>query len=260
MEVILRPLTKNTWAGVKGDRYKNCSSWIGTYFTRNGALHTGFEKPDGTLDYETADRLTVALHKEPKSLYPSSDFWNTFYVRMGRDEIKLDTSRPEDELKYLFLKTHKRVQDGYAKPNPSANFILINFETEAKEFNKVARDKRKAMKEFDKLSTAEMKKVLRLYGQRSDNLSAELVENKLFELIDKDPSKFFDKWIDNKRRETEWLLQEAISKNVIRKNKSEYKYGNDTVGHTLDDAIIYLDDPQHRDLKSIIINEVNNKM
>jgi len=191
MEVILRPLQRNVWAGVKGDRYKNCHSWIGTYFTRTGLLHTG-------ITIEEADRLADAMHKEPKSLYPSSEFWNNYYIRVESNDVHLDTSRPEDELKYLFLKSHKWVQNGFTDINPQARYILINFETEAKEFNKVSRDKRRAMKEFDKLSTADMKKVLRLYGQRSDNLSAELVENKLFELIEKDPEKFFTKWIDNK--------------------------------------------------------------
>ena len=114
MEVILRPLTKNTWAGVKGDRYKYCNYYIGTYFTRTGNIHTG-------LTIEDADRLAAAMNKEPKSLYPSSEFWNTYYVRMQNNDLHLDLSRPEDELKYLFLKTHMRVQDGYGKINPSAN-------------------------------------------------------------------------------------------------------------------------------------------
>jgi hypothetical protein len=113
------------------------------------------------------------------------------------------------------------------------------------------------MKEFEKLSLADMRKLLRLYGHRSDNLSGELVENKLFEIIERDPIKFFDKWVDNKRRETEFIIMDAIAKNVIKKNRSEYKYGTDTLGMSLDDTIIYLESPEHRDLKATIINEIN---
>jgi hypothetical protein len=250
MEVILRPLKRNAWAGVKN--YKNCFDNIGTYFTRSNQFYTGLTKED-------AERLEIALQKEPRSLVPSSEFWNTFYVKMGNKDLILNTEFPMDELKYLFLLGHKRVANGYSDNKPTADYVLINKESEAQQSNKFNQLKRKANKEFDKLSTADMKKALRLFGHRSDNLSAELVEAKLFELVDKEPIKFLDKWVENKKRETEYLIQEAVAKNVIRKNRSEYTYGMDNIGHTLEDTISYLDSPEHRDLKAIIINEVNAK-
>jgi RAB protein geranylgeranyltransferase component A len=247
MEVILRPLRKSSWAGVYN--YKNCSNYIGTYLTRSGAIYTG-------LTDEDAKRLG---EKIGKGLHPSSEFWLNFYIRTSSKDIYLHLDDPWDELRYLFLKSHKRVKDGFSDRNPYADFVLINKEIEATESNKINQIKRKAMKEFDKLSLSDMRKVLRLFGHKSDNLSADLVESKLFDIVEKDPSKFFEKWIDNSQRETDYLIQEAVSKNVIRRNKSEYKYGTDVIGHNLEDAISYLDSPQNRDLKAIIINEVNSK-
>src|SRR4030042_1685358 len=151
------------------------------------------------------------------------------------------------------------VHNGLSDRNPYADYVLINKETEALESNKFNQIKRKVMKEFDKLSLTDMRKALRLYGTRADNLSSELVESRLFDLVDRDPAKFIEIWVDNSNRETDYLIQEAIAKNVIRKNKSEYKYGTDIIGHTLSDAILYLDSPENRDLKAIIINEVNSK-
>ena len=246
MEVILRPLRKSEWAGVY--KYKNCVTNIGTYWTRSGQIYTG-------LNDEDRERLEKKLGL---LLVPSSEYWQTFYIKVGNKDIILNTDDPFDELKYLFLTGHKNVANGFNDTTrPLANFILINKESEAKITNKYNLVKRKAMKEFDKLSTAEMKKVLRLFGHRSDNISAELVEARLFDYIEKEPQKFIDRWVENKRRETEYLIQEAVSKNIIRKNRSEYRYGMDVIGHSLEDTIVYLDSPEHRELKSIIINEVN---
>lgn len=248
MEVILKPLIKTGWAGVH--KYKNCSDYVGSYFTRSGQLYTGLTKED-------ADRLGALTGLD---LRQNSDYWVDFIIRVTTKDIVLNLDDPFDELKYLFLKSHKRVANGFSdQTKPTANYVLINKEVEAAEFNKHGQIKRKAMKEFDKLSLADMRKVLRLYGHKADNLGAELVENKLFELVEKDPQKFFTIWVDNKRRETTFLLQEAIAKNIIRKNKSEYKYGTDTIGYTLEDAITYLDSPEHRDFKGVIQNEVNAK-
>ena len=248
MEVILRPLKKDNWAGV--NKYKGCTDSIGTYFTRSGRVYTG-------LTEEDAERLGKKLGY---LLTPASEFWNNFYIKVGNKDIYLDTKDPMDELRYLFLKSHMRVADGFSDVKPTAHYVLINKEHEAEQVNKFNQIKRKAIKEFDKLSTVDQKKTLRLYGHRSDNLSADLVEQKLFDIVEKDPEKFLELWVNNKRRETQFLIQEAVGKDVIRRNKSEYKYGTDTIGFNLDDAIDYLDSPEHRDLKTIIINAVNAKM
>jgi hypothetical protein len=262
MEVIVRPLLRNAMPGVRG-RYKNCFDWVGPYYSRSGNLYSGLTEEDIDLKLPvgtTAARLEQSLQKGIGSLSPYSDYWKTFHIRFDNKDLVLDTDIPDDELKYIFLKHHKSVANGFSdKTKPMADYIIINKENEAQEANKHGQLRRKAMKEFDKLSLTDMRKLLRLYGHRSDNISSELVENKLFEIIEKDPKKFFDKWVDNKRRETEFLITDGVAKNVIRKNKSEYKYGVDTLGMSIDDAINYLDAPEHRDLKAVIINEISTK-
>jgi len=247
MEVILKPLRTSEWAGVH--KYRNCNDWIGTYLTRSGARYTG-------LIDEDAKRLGDILKVD---LFHASEFWNNFYIRISNKDVYFNTDDPSDEIKYLFLKSHKRVRDGFNDNKPGANYVLINKEAEAVEANKYNQLRRKAILEFGKLSAVEQRKVLRLFGHRADNLTPELVENKLFEIVEKEPQRFLDRWTNNKNRETEFLIQEAVSKNVIRRNKSEYKYGTDTIGFTLEDAISYINNPEHRDLKEIITNDVKVK-
>jgi hypothetical protein len=104
-----------------------------------------------------------------------------------------------------------------------------------------------------------MRKALRLFGVKSDTMSNELVESTLFNLVDKQPKKFFAKWVDNKSKDTEFLLESAIAKGIIRKDKTRYIYGTDQFADSLEEAIAYLDSKKNQDLKLSIINQVENK-
>lgn len=104
-----------------------------------------------------------------------------------------------------------------------------------------------------------MRKCLRLFGVKSDNLSNELVESTLFNLVDKNAQKFFDIWVNNKSKDTEFLLEEAIAKGIIRKDRTQYYYGTELMASSKEDAIAYLDAKKNQDLKLSIINQIENK-
>ena len=190
---------------------------------------------------------------------PYSRYWVTFIVKVTNKELLLDTSRPWDELQYLFLKNHHRVAIGLNDLKPGADFVLINKDSEAQESNRLNKKKRDAIKEFDKMSLEDMRKCLRLFGYKADTMSAELVESKLFEQVESSPEKFFSKWVNNKTKNTEFIIEAAIAKNIMRKNKNAYLYGTDIIGTSLEDAVIYLDEKKNQDLKLTILNELESK-
>ena len=247
MKVIIKSLNKNTWAGVS--QYKNCTTSLSPYFTRSGRIYTGLEKED---EERLGEKLRIDLS-------PSSPFWSTFHIKLGSKDLILDITDPYEELKYLFLKNHKRIADGLADRKPTANYVIINEESEAKEENKRNQLKRRALRELDKLSIGDMRKCLRILGNKADEVSNEIVEQRLSNIVENDPSTFIDKWVDNKKKETEYLVQDAVAKNVIRKNKNVYKYGTDIIGHNLEAAIDYLDNPTNQDLKFTITQETSAK-
>ena len=78
-------------------------------------------------------------------------------------------------------------------------------------------------------------------------------------MVDKNPKQFFLKWVNNKSKETEFLLESAIAKGVIRKDRTQYYYGTEMFADSLDEAIAYLDSKKNQDLKLSIINQVENK-
>jgi len=243
MEVRIKHLHKQDWSGIT--RYPNCFDALGPYFTRSGRIYTGLSKED-------ADRLGEILSLD---LAPGSAYWDTFRIRMGSEDFYLDTTDPFDELKYLFLKGHKRVAESLDSIKPTAQYYISNPQEEASKNNIQNRLKRQAYKEFDKMKSGDIKKCLRLYGFKSDSVSDSVAEERLMTLLEQSPARFFDKWVNNKNRATEYLIKEAISKNVVRKNKNIYSYGTTTLGNTLEAAIEYIDEKENSEIKATIINE-----
>lgn len=250
MEIILKKKNKHAWSNVV--KYKNCFDYIAPYWTRSGSIYTG-------LTAEDEKRLEKALGFQEGKLARHSPFWTNFCVKLGIDEKVFHTDNAWDELQYLFLKDHKRVATSLSAVKAATDYLLINKESEAVESNRINKQRRQAIKEFDKLSLEDMRKCLRLYGYKADTMSAELIEQKLFTEVEKDPSRFFNKWVNNKNRATESIVEQAIAKNVMRKSRNVYYYGTDIVGNSLDDAIAYLDTPANQDLKLTILQEIESK-
>ena len=250
MEVIVRIIKSNPWTGLT--KWPTCYDYIGSYWTRSGNLYTG-------LTVEDARRLEKSLGYEEGHLGPQSSFWDTYAVKVGRRDVMLNTDRPEDELKYLFLKGHKRVANGLQAITPATDYVMINTDSEAKEANKRNQIKREAYREMDKMSIEDMRKCLRLYGIKSDNLTNELIEAKLTEQIEASPSKFLERWVNNKNREINFVIEEAISKNIIRKNRAQYYFGTDLIGNGLEDVIAYLNDKKNQEIKASILQEIKGK-
>lgn len=247
MIVILRPIAKKSWSGLI--KYRNCYEDIGPYFTRSGRVYTGLTSTDET-------RLGSILGWDLKS---GSEFWKDFFIRTSGKDLYLDTNDAHDELKYLFLKNHKRVKNSIMENKASANFVLINKDEEAKRTNLYSRTKREALKEFDKLTPEDMRSCLRLYGNNGDSMSNELLEKVLFDIVEGNPESFLEKWVNNKRRDIEALIERAIAKNIIRKNKNVYMYGTDIIGHSLAETSYFLEEPKNQDIKIAIMKQLESK-
>lgn len=247
MKIVIKALNKNQWSGVV--QYKNCNTSLAPYFTRTGRIYTGLTKED---EIRLGEKLRIDLNH-------SSPFWSTFHIKMSSKDLHLDILDPYDELRYLFLKNHKRVAEGLSDKKATANYVVVNEEVEAKEVNKYSQIKRRAFKEFDKMSVGDMRKCLRILGRNAEDLSNEVVEQRLNDYIESDPTNYLEKWVNNTKKETEFLIQEAVAKNVIRKNKNVYKYGTDIIGHNLESAVDYIENLANQDLKFVITQETNAK-
>lgn len=250
MEVIVRIIKVNPWSNLT--KWAGCFDYIATYLTRSGNIYTG-------LSVKQAEELENKLGYPSGHLSPLSTYWDTFAVKIGTGDLRLNTEKPEDMLKYLFLKNHKRVADGINNISPSTDYVLINQDAEAEVANKRSRIKKDAFIASTKMSIEEMRKCLRLFGQKTDTMSNELVEAKLNEIIEKEPDKFMARWVNNKSREMMFIIEEALSKNIIRRNRSQYYFGTDMIGNGMEDVIAYLDDKKNQEIKLAILSEIKSK-
>ena len=250
MVVELRIKKKSPWAGLV--KYKHCFDYIAPYYTRSGSIYTG-------LTSEDEKYFEKALGYQEGELARSSNFWSNFVVRIGSQPVLLDDQYPRQAMIIKFLTNHKRVATSLDKLDAGKDYLLINREAEAIQQNKINKVRRDALKEFDKLSLDQMRKCLRIFGVKSDTMSNELLESTLLNLIDKNPQKFFTIWVNNKTKETQYLIEEAIAKGIIRKDHTQYYYGTEMLADSLEDCIAYLDSKKNQDLKLSILNQVENK-
>lgn len=245
--VKLRPIRRDQWSKV--GKYKNCHTDLAPYYTRSGRIYTGLTTND-------EERLSKELKID---LTPDSNFWKNFFIRTGVEDILLDVDDPFEEVKYLFLKNHKRVKNSILEKKATADFVLINENEEAKRDNIYNRIKREAVKAFDSMSVTDMRKALRLFGENADDAPNEVVENRLYSIVEGNSEKFLEKWVHNQHKDTDFILESAISKNIIRKNKNIYRYGSDIIGNSKEDAIYFLEDLKNQDVKIAIKNAIESK-
>ena len=140
-----------------------------------------------------------------------------------------------------------------------ANFVLINKEEEARKASVYGRIKRTAITEFDKLSPEDMRKSLRIYGHNADSMTNEMAENRLFEIVEGDPEGFLNKWVNNKDRDTQYIIEKAVSKNIIRQANRLFTYATEKLGHGMDEVVNFMDDPKNQDIRVAILKAVDAK-
>jgi hypothetical protein len=247
MIVVLRPIGRKTWSGLI--KYRNCYEDIGPYFTRSGRIYTGLTPEDEV-------RIGTILGLDLRS---SSEYWKDFFIRTAGKDLYLDTNDINDELRYLFLKNHKRVKNSILENKASANFVLVNKDEEAKRSNLYSKVKREAIKAFDSLTPEDMRKCLRIYGHNGDSMGNELVEKTLFDIVEGNPQGFIDKWVSNPYKETEALIERAISKNIMRRNKNIYKYGTEIIGHNIGEVIAFFENVKNQDIKIAVMKQLESK-
>mgnify|MGYP001331170381 CR=1 FL=1 len=261
MKVILRPLNTNNWAGVT--HYKNCYSDLAPYFIEggNGRIYNGFNPPNATEDeLEVLEKerkiLSKALHTD---LSDKSEYWTNYFIRIKDDDVVLDDQEAEDKLKLIFLRNHFEVKRSSYEPKPQAKYVLIDEEKDAEYGLKKMRAKEEAYDAKKKMTEQDIKDALRLYGERSDDMSQSVAEVRLTDYLERDPKRFLELWVNNKGRKTLVLIEKAIVKGVVRRTNRMYSYGTTSLGTTPNEAIAFLEDPKNQDIKLAIMGSIGIK-
>lgn len=249
MSVKVQLIQNRNWPNIT--KYPGCFEWITPYIMKHsGHLYTGFNDSNEDLRLELEKRLHTDLSEK-------SEYWATFFIKLNDEELTLNEKDAFDLLRITFLKGHAECATPDTKGDPTKKFIVIDEEKEAKNQNAKSKARREVFRVLDELTNQDIYDALRLYGFNPDGTSPAICAARLDELVEKDPKKFKEIWIDNPNRQVNVLFHRAVNAGVIRKNRGIYTYGSDTLGSSQEAAISYLVDDRNTETRQAIIIQLN---
>lgn len=205
-------------------------------------------------------------------LSANSKYWETYFIKII-DKLALNFDNPHDRVKYYVL-----LANDYAAPELEArnnpDYINTKFyvhRTETEEGQKAVKGKERDKAVSTLYAMANNKNKLLLIGKYvigqkvKDSMSEDGIYNLLREnlLNDKDGSttrKFNDatsKTIEELQYKL--VVDEAVSKHVIRIREGYYQRGNATYGKSMKDVIKFLSSPENANEFASIKEELEEK-
>lgn len=253
VKLVPRADPEHTWSGYV--RYQRCKDYITSYLDKGGILVTGLTSAE-EKEYEQLMRM------EEGKLSKYSDYWNEYAVIMYDKEKELDLSKVEDSLAFRFLKAHKNVSNSWDELSdwPYASYIITDDINDAKTENTNNDIEIKATTLFTKLSIDQMSNILKLYlgNINNNNVAPDVVKSKLYKAMKDDPEKFIE-LVEDKALETKLMISQLVALKILRKNRNAYYYGEDVLGHDLEDTVGHIDNPENQGLKIALKQELTKK-
>lgn len=251
VKLVARGNPDHTWSGFV--RYAKCKDYISPYLDRSGVLVTGL------TDKEERE-FEKLLGLEEFKLSKRSSFWDDYAVIMYDKPKEFDLSIPEDALAYKMLFGHKNVANSWSNilEWPFATYVITDDVLDAASENTSHDIKIKAVTLFGKMSADQMSSLLKLYSGNinNDNVPIEVVKSKLFKVMEDDCLKFIE-LVEDKALETKLMISQLVALKVLRKNRQAYYYGEDVLGHDLEETVLHIDNPENQGLKVALKQEVS---
>jgi hypothetical protein len=200
-----------------------------------------------------------------------SEFWGNHFVSLFKDDNRLDLGNPLDYISYkILLNLKDDVSPTWAERDrkQTYQFVITSNDEELNE-RKVSFDvKKEAFKLYGKIEDDKDKLigVLGLLTNKPISKDSALtwVQTQVEAFLDSKPESFVSIMKD-KSLDTKLLVQEGVDNKIILKVSNKYKTadGLDLCENgqlpTFENAVSYLDNPKHQDVRSFIEAKLNNK-
>jgi hypothetical protein len=132
------------------------------------------------------------LDLEEGTLKQKSVFWHSYNVRVGSQPVEMHLLNPTALLQYLFLIAQSNVANGYEEVGKTSAIEFVLFSEEDEAALKV--EGRKTLKQAyalsDKLDNETKMHILAVHGILVDASSTNTIENKIDEIIERNPAEF----------------------------------------------------------------------
>jgi hypothetical protein len=195
----------------------------------------------------------LALKREDLSVYKKdNNYWTNFRVKMTKDVMLLDLSKPMDYLNYKVLLANEEsiapsAQEKFNKATYKYAIVEEGYQNEEKVAS--ASSKKTAYKHFGKIdsSPSKMRDFLNVYNStrpgnitvpknaKTDFLIAEI--EKIIETNIKD----YLQLAEDKHYDTKLIIQKGLSCRAIERDGLDYKVGGQHIGRNINEAVAFFE-------------------
>lgn len=265
MLVEIRPLDKNKWHGLKGDkaftRDITCEAFVSRH---SGQYDVRFTSEEERQHLEKVLGVDLSLSHDPGRAHPT---WSrkSFWATLPNNTKILNTEVPMQAVELAILKGAPLVANSMKEYNegkwPDATHVIFSEEEEME----IKASKIETIKKAFQISL-EMSREQKI--QLITILSTDLpfnvrehkdsfIEVRIKDLIDENPREFV-KWatMDKETLAVRSLVLEANHKGALMKQGPSYFYGGERIGIDIDDAVSFLKDPENREFRARLMEKI----
>jgi len=257
--------------------YEEAKQEIGPAFSSNGKTATGLSLDEVKLLMPKVINIPESdnsFYQEVERYFANLSFdvpKTGVQLEIGVDSNKMPVN-VEDFVKYRFALANPLVAGHGNKPNRSHRFVIVDIAAAKEAEYETLKLQKEAYKEFIKLTgdTDRMDMVLRVFNVNPKKLDTEDKELRLEKILKSDPAGFLsiakldteDKELrlekilksdpagflsiaTNKDLEIISMINECISKEVLRKVGNAIFNADENIGNNMDEAVLYLKDKQN---------------
>lgn len=193
--------------------YDNCKDKLVPGLDRiSGVIKTG-------LTEKQERQFEIDLGLEVGDLKKSSNFWSSFFISIPEDGLTLNTENPKEALDHAVLLVDPTVSKSLTdmRTNAKAEYVMTSDSAEAKVSNTVRNSKAKAYAAFAKLTQAETLDALFMLGKDPSAMDFEIAQDRLGDVLDKNPTKFLEVVGDKLFKEKVYFMK-LIKAGVVTKH------------------------------------------
>jgi hypothetical protein len=245
--VIIKALKSDGWAGLF--RYPKCQDVVGAGFS-NGSYHV-------PIPEEEKRELEKTLQLKEGTLDIHSPYWKDYKFHIQDKDVVLNLQNPDHKIFYYVCLGSKDFANSLNEMDkfPKAKYVLYDAEQDAKKENLKVINKKKAYKHYTSMTGKEMRDVLRLMGKQAENISDTLADNKVSEIVEKEPEEFL-RIVSLPDFKARVFLKNLIQNNIVRTNQGHHFFGDIAMGHDEDTTLAFLKDAKNQET----VMSLKNKM
>lgn len=264
-KIEIRPLPLEKWHGKKGKDDIAQPNTLECLMDNTGRYCTGLTEEE-TSKYSDILGVSLTPMYKPDEPHP---FYSTrqAQVILPANTVILDDANPLDFVKYKFIQQSrfvaKNMKEWQEGNYPEATHVIYSEEEDLDVKASKVQIKRKANLLVNDMSAKQKERIIAVLSDRLKNFrsvkgkDANFLDIEIDKLIEDNAKLFVETVEENKDvLMAKALILEAINEGVLSKEGSGIYFMSDLIGHGLDEAVEYINNPINQGLRIRVMEKV----